>query len=482
MGVGEIFDIGKSGLTANQIALQTASNNIANAATPGYSRQRASLQARSVGVKDGVMLGGGVDIQTTLRVHDDFVERQIMEEAKNYGTVKTRSESLRHLESLLHTNGFELGELTNKFYNSYRELSANPENSAIRSEVAETAKAVASNFRKTDSSLHEMKRDIDLKLEYMVGDINTKTKELAILNEQIARSSYVNEPANELEDRRDMIVRDLSQKLGFPIVTDERRQFNISSTGLGILVQGSESNQLVVMRTAGRDGKAAGDVDIFVKDNFGTHSITGAIKEGELSGLLHVRDNIINPTLKQLDSTAFQFANSVNDAHKEGVGIDGKSDRGLFHGTEELAGSSSRIDVSDAVKNSYDVIASGLSPSAPGDNRIALKIADLQNKALMPSNVEVKEGAELENNHFTINEALNSIMGNVASHTAREEQLSKHQEMILGQLDNYKQSISGVSLEEEAVKMIQHQAVFNASAKTMKLGDELLQTILHLKE
>jgi len=479
MGVGDIFEIGKQGLAANRQALQTTSNNIANANTPGYSRQRPVFEAREAGIRDGLMIGGGVDVPKVIRVHDTFVERQIVEESKALGTLRVRSEGMKHLESALYNEGFELGESMNRFFNSYRELSANPEAPAVRSLVADAASATANSFRALNDSLDTMKRDLDLRLENMVKEVNANAHELAEINEKVARYEALGQSPNELYDRRDVLVRDLSQKLGYPITTNERGQIGISATGLGILVEGNEANDIFVQRTPEDGSKSAGSMDIYVKDSFGLHKVTHTFHDGEISGMLHVRDNVINQTLNHIDNAAYQFSREVNNLHRQGVGLDGQSERGLFVDLEGAKGAAGMLDISDAVKENFEVVATGMAKSSPGDNRIALQITDLQNKELMPTDGVLREGAEPR---YTLNESLNSMVGGVATQTAKEDQLLRHQESIMGQLDNYRQSISGVSLDEEAIHMIQYQAVFNASAKTMKVGDELLQTILSLKD
>lgn len=479
MSVNDIFEMGKQGLAANKQALQTTSNNIANANTPGYSRQRPVLESMASQMTDGKMIGGGVDVKNVIRVHDEFATRQAIEEAKNLGGLKVRADGMRHLESLFYKDGFELGELTNKFFNSYRELSANPESQATRGLVRESAINLADGFRKLNDGIVDMKRDIDVRLNATVDRANANLRELADLNEKIVRFESVGQMPNELLDRRDTVVREISQTLGFPIIPDEGGRLNFSAGGMGVLVQGSSVNELTVQRTAEEGGKSAGSLDIFVKDNFGLHKATSAFKEGEIAGMLYIRDQALTHAQARLDHAAYQINQSVNQVHEQGVGVDGLSGRALFKSVEGPANASANMYINEEVARNVETIASGFSDSGPGDNRLALAMADLQNHALMPTDGILKEEGELR---FTINESLNSLIGDIATQTANEDQLARHQDAIVGQLDNYRDAISGVSLEEEAIHMIQYQAVFNAAAKTMKVGDELLQTILSLKD
>ena len=176
---------------------------------------------------------------------------------------------------------------------------------------------------------------------------------------------------------------------------------------------------------------------------------------------------------------AYTFAKTINDVHKEGFGADGVGGRALFTELQGPKGASGMIAVSNDVKGSLDAIAAGYSPDAAGDNRVALRIGQLQSEALLPGTVE-KMG-ELPATQ-TLNESLNSMVDKIATTTAHDDQIFHHQEAVVNQLENYRQGVSGVSLEEEAVNMMQYQTAFQAAAKCMKMGDELFQTVLKIKD
>jgi flagellar hook-associated protein 1 len=473
MGVNNIFELGRQGIAANRQALTTTSNNVSNANTPGYSRQKPVFRANERFEKQGMFQGGGVDVRQVIRIHDDFVEKQLQDEVKGLGEMKFRSEGYKHLESLLNQDGFELGNQVNKFFNDYRELSSNPEAIAMRQQVHDSADAIVHSFRKLNDSMDDMKRDIDLRLEHSLTEVNGLTKELAGLNEKIFEMENVHQQPNEMYDRRDEVVRTLEQKLGMQVVVNGNGQVNF-----GTLVNGNEAYELVAARTPAHGEKGNNSLDIFRKDSMGMHQVTAEFKEGEVAGVLHVRDQVVNPTIARLDHAAFQLASAVNEVHHDGLGLDGKGERNLFKPVESVEGASRNFDLSEDVRHSFEAIATAREPNKPGDNRIALAVADLQNKALMPTDGFLGEGKE---NHHTLNESLNSLVGGIGTQTAKEDQLFRHQQGVVGQLDNYRQQTSGVSLEEEAMNMLQFQAAFNASAKTVKVGDEVLQTILSLK-
>lgn len=478
MAVSDIFEIGRQGMSANRQALQTTSNNIANANTPGYTRQRAVMEGRQQQITDGLVLGGGVDVPKIIRIHDKFVDRQLIGESKSLGTYRTRSEGLRHIESLVSSGGGQLSQLVNQFFNSYRDLSVNPEEPTLRSQVAQAARASVEGFRQLSESLDNVKRDLDLKIEATLSEINNDAKEFTSINQKITSYIAGGQEPNELMDRRDVLAKKLTERCGFDLSEDEAGRINFGLIGMGALIQGDTANDLVAMHTGADGNKSAGNVDLFVKGSGGNLvKVTQSFKDGEIAGLLQVRDQFVNGAMKWLDNVCYQFGKSVNEIHKTGIGVDGSGERELFILPTERQGAASSIKINDALENSFEAISSGLLADLPGDNRVALRISDLQNSALMPSDGRVFEG----DSRYTLGESLNALVGHIGTQSTHENQLLSHQESIISQLTHYRESISGVSLEEEAANMLQQQAVFNASAKAMKVGDELLQTILSIK-
>lgn len=474
MAVNDILDIGRQGLTTNQRALQTTAGNIANANTPGYTRRKVVLETLNGNVAHGVQVGGGVEVKKVVRVHDAFVEKQIVDESHALGGARARSETLGRVESMVAKDGEALGELVNKFFGDIRDLSVNPETSTMRNIVSNSAKSLADGFKKMNDSLEGLRHDIDLRISDNISQINSMTKQIASMNDAILQAEARQEIPNDLYDRRDSLMRELSTKLDFQSTTDQRGQFTLIAGGV-TLVQGNDSSDLFALRTPETPEKAPGALDIFITNKGGGRQITSGIKEGELGGMLFVRDHVVNPSLQHLDKVAYQLATSVNAAHRGGIGLDGEGNRDMFKEPLNVNGAAAFFDVSDAVKGNYEHIAAGLELDSPGDNRTALAIAEIQNqKSLSTTNLGSAE-------HHTLNESLNSIVGNVGVHAQREGSLFQHQQAVVDQLNQYRESISGVSLEEEAVNMIQYQTVFNASAKAMKVGEELFDTIMSIK-
>lgn len=474
MSVNNILDVGQRGLQAQRQGLTTTSSNIANANTPGYSRQKTQLVNQPPQMIHGLPVGSGVQVKKVMRVHDEFVQKQLVDENQMMGSLKVKSEVLSRFESLTTQEGSNLSESLNRFFNDVRQLATNVENPSLRNVVKGSAESLVRSFNQMNHSLEMGRRELDLRVGDVVNQINTNATEIANLNEAIVQAESRGEAPNELMDRRDMLIRDLAQKVDVQVTDDQRGQKTVVA-GNALLVQGNHHFELSVQRTAASGEKAAGSMSVFVHASGVPREITKSVKSGELAGLMQARDKVINPAMKHLDQIAFQVANKVNEAHSEGVSFDGEN-RKFFEGLGESEEHAAfKISLSKEISDNPEKIAAGFKES-PGDNRVALAIADIQNEKLIPAS---ELGGTVD---LTINESVNNLVSQVGVSTQHETQMFEHQRAIVDQLENYRQSYSGVNLEEEALDMIKYQTVFNASAKAMKVGEDLLDTILSLKD
>ncbi len=475
--MNDLLEIGQQGLSAHRQGLSTVSNNIANAANPQHSRERVELKSIERQGNGNARIGGGVEVKSVIRIHDSFVQDQIVEEAKHLGGLRIKSESLARVESLFHPGNGDIGESLNTFFESIRDLSSNPEQLTTRNAVKETGLNLTKGMRKLNEDLTTFKREMDQRLEGVAADVSQTAAEIAHLNHSIVIDQQMGNSPNELLDRRDFLLRQLSEKVEFQSVLDGQGNINVVLGGAGHLVFGDEASSLVVTPTGQRSGRAVGNADVFLKDKTGMKLATPSITEGEMGALIQVRDKVLDTALDRLDVLAFNLTQRFNETHREGVGRDGIGGRSFFNDLEGPMGAAGLVDLSSDVSASPEHIAAGYS-GAPGDNSLALNMLEIQNQRSLPdlSNPQVDTGSR-----YTLSESIHSFMGDIGLQARNHDQTLSQQRAIVDQLENYRQSISGVSLDEEAIRMIQFQTAFNAAAKTIKLGDELLETILSLK-
>ena len=151
---------------------------------------------------------------------------------------------MKQIEGVVQGEGAKLNDSVNKFFNDVRELSANPEMASLRTNVTESARNAADGFRKMNKSLEDTKAGIDLRLESLVNEVNEKSGQIAKLNGQIANMEATGQTPNELYDRRDALLQDVTRMTGYQAYPDERGQVTLSGSGIGVLVTGTDSNQL----------------------------------------------------------------------------------------------------------------------------------------------------------------------------------------------------------------------------------------------
>lgn len=190
---------------------------------------------------------------------------------------------------------------------------------------------------------------------------------------------------------------------------------------------------------------------------------------GSIGGALEVRDKVVNNVLDRVNEMAFTLATGVNEAHKLGFDAYNKQGTEFFVVPSKLDTAAEDLKLNTDIVNDVMKIAAAAQPDSPGDNRVANVIAALQNQQLM------------DNGTSTIGDSYNGLVGQLAVLTHRVNMEQDHQKNIVDQLKNVRESVSGVSLDEEAVKMIEFQKAFDASARVIRTADEMFDTVLSLK-
>ncbi|MEK7357135.1 MAG: flagellar basal body rod C-terminal domain-containing protein, partial [Bdellovibrionota bacterium] len=197
--------------------------------------------------------------------------------------------------------------------------------------------------------------------------------------------------------------------------------------------------------------------------------ITEQISGGSIGGLFEVRDKTIRGLLDQIDNMAYTMGMTVNELHSRGYDVYNKTGAKFFEMPTDVRHASRNLKVSEAIAKDPGRIASASQQNAPGDNRVANAIAKMQFEGV------------IGDNKATLDEYYNSMVGEVGIHTRKTEVARESQKNILGQLKNIRESVSGVSLDEETTKLIEYQKSFDASARLIRTADEMFDTVLSLK-
>jgi flagellar hook-associated protein 1 FlgK len=470
--IWSMMDMGKRSMINSQTALQTVNHNISSKNVEGFSRQRVETQTNEPIGHGRLRMGQGAHATSVGRINNQFIEKQLEKEGNNLGTKDSKANMLMRVEQVFNEQMNKgLNKFMGEFFNSYREMSNSPENLSLRSLVRESADFLASDFKRVNSQLTKIQDEADFQLKVEVGEINEITKELAVLNEKIQTAEINAREANDERDRREQLVKDLSKKINIRYGESEDGALTVTAGNSALLVSGSTQRDLIVSASGERNGKKDGNAEIFYKsvENSTPVNVTEQITGGSVGGLLSIRDKFINDTLKNVNELAKNLADEVNSAHREGFDRYNKKGEDFFTYDKTATDLVRTFKVSDSVMNDAGKIVAAGQANSPGDNRIANVISSLQYQQKMA------------NGQSTFDDYYNNIVGNVGVFASRANSELESQKDIVNQLKNIRESISGVSLDEETAKMIEFQKTFDASARLIRTADEMMDTVLNLK-
>lgn len=227
-GIFGTFNIAKSGLFAQQTAIDVTSHNIANANTEGYSRQKAVLQTSepysmpSINNASGLgQIGTGVDVKTIERIRDSLVDYQIRTENGIQGQYSTRDTFLSQIESIIsEPSDTGLSTLIGKFFDSWQSLSSQPESSSARTSVVQDTQALTDELNHVSSQLSNLKDNSQMAIQNSVFGVNNILDQLNTVNKQIMQVSVGGQSPNDLMDTRDSLLDELSTKFGITVNND----------------------------------------------------------------------------------------------------------------------------------------------------------------------------------------------------------------------------------------------------------------------
>ena len=456
-----LLSIGQSALLTQQKAIDITGNNIANVNTPGYSRQRLNIKQNSPVRADGQTMSTGVTADTGIqRFYDQFLGAQLNGENESLGRWEAQKQALERAELMFddsESNG--LSSAMGAFWNAWQDLSNNPSGVAERTSLISAGQYLATTFNQTYNNLRDLQSDIDTHVTNIVSDINEIADRIAELNRKVNQVEVTGHNANDFRDERDQLVLELSKLIEVQSFEDGDGNINVSVGSGKPLVDGTATWDLTTADNGGVQ-------DVFWQAADGsTVNITGQITSGELKGWIYTRDTSIDDYLTRLDTLATNIMSEVNTLHAAGTTLDSVTTTGVnfFTGSGAV-----NMTVNSAIEANSDLIAAaGAGEGLPGGNSTAIAIAGLQSAATMPGS-------------STFDAYYNSLVGQVGADVQAADFNQNHQETMVKNLKEYRQEVSGVSLDEEMVNLIQFQQAYSAAAKLITTADEMVDTLLSM--
>lgn len=455
------LEIGKRALATHQLWLNTIGHNIANVNTPGYTRQRVSITPTLPFEDARGLVGTGVKAVNIYQVRDLFLNQQYIQENKALGRWSSMDKTLSQIEALFAEPGDNsLGSLMTQFWNSWSSLAndivAGTESTGARNSLKENSNLLTAEFHRIHEQLTDLQTSINDDIRLTVDKVNVLTEEIALLNTQITRYEVGGDNANDLRDRRGLLIDYLSEYVDVNV----REQSNGSAIvyiGAMTIVDSTASYRIGTYKS-GAGGSAI--------DKIAWEGTTKDIKilDGQLKGLIDARDSVIPDYLNKLDEMAFGLVTNVNALHRIGYGLDGTTTGLNFFNPAGV--SASNIAVSSQIEDDINLIAASLTGER-GDNQNALAILELRNSLLMSRNTA------------TITEYYQSMIGEVGVDAGKASSLRSNLELLTAQVDNARMSVQGVSLNEEMTQMIKFQHAFDAAARIITTMDQALDTVIN---
>ena len=308
------FSIGLSGLSAAQKALDIIGNNMANAATEGYHRQRVELAPAYMAQVGLVLLGGGVDVTGVTRLIDNILEQEILRQQSSLEQVRCEFNSLRTVENTFaELSGGSLGTVIDEFFNALQDLSVHPGEIVWQNQVVSAAENLAWRFRMLDEFLAGLENGIALEAASTVQEINTLTSQIAGLNDNIRRMEIGGGQTNNLRDERDQLISKLSELVGVETLAREFGVVDVTVAGIPV-VTGVDAIALEVgLREDGNLGVSIPGVYSYITD----------VEGGRLGGQLSLRNDILVNIHQDLNDLAGAIIQQINRYHVQGAGSEG---------------------------------------------------------------------------------------------------------------------------------------------------------------
>lgn len=326
--MADMLSTGVSGLLAFQRALVTAGNNIANANTEGYSRQRVELSARQPEAFGNGYVGKGVDVVSIRRIFDQFVTAQYRGAETQLGSLTAFAQIAERVDNVMGDANTGVPAGITSFFAAWQQLANNPTSTAARQLLLTQAEALADRFRQTSQRLADIDGDINARIGENVGEINSLARSIAGLNEDIetAESLAGGQPPNDLLDQRDRLLTQLAGIVDIQAIPDGRGAVNVFIGNGQALVLRNQASQLGVQRNEFDPAR----LEIVLQTTGPGQIITGSLTGGALGGYLGVREQVVDVARDQLGLIATALATTVNAQQREGLDLQGLLGRDLF--------------------------------------------------------------------------------------------------------------------------------------------------------
>jgi flagellar hook-associated protein 1 FlgK len=454
MSISSILNTGLKGMTATQAATQTTSNNISNAATVGYTRRTTDIFPEQVN-------SGAYNPK---RVVEPFIQKRILNAESGSAEAKASRASVDVLDKVFAEGDGSLGSALDAFQVSVQNLTAHPEDTASRQALLSNANNLSTAFQNASQSLQIAREDANTQVVDGVNQVNTRLQQIGKLGVQIQQTEINGGEASELRDQRDLLLREVAQRVPVSVVDQGNGQMTVLLGGSQQLV-GADGTVSELTASQGDNGNmkiekiaAGAKVDV-----------SALVSSGSVGGLMKTSATVLTEGQQKLDQLAYDVSSAYNTVHSQAYALDGTSGRNLFTPPSGVAGAAEAFSVSaDVAGHPENIAAASESTSLPSDNRGALALSAV-------SSAPIAFGG------MTVTEALASLVGYAGSSVQAATSTESFTAGTLQQVNALYDNTSGVSSDEEMVSLMKYQRAYQASLKVIQTADQMLSDLLNIR-
>ncbi len=455
-----LFDVTRTALGADQAALNTTANNVANQNTVGYVRQVASF-----GAGDTVSLGAGngySDSGPTVTVQskrDRVLEQRVQQQTQVAGASGAQAGVLAQVENVFSLTGSsatagatEIGTALDSLFSSFTALAGDPTDAATRQGVLAAAGALASSFNSASTQLAQVGASAGAEVASSVGQVNALTASIAALNGRIEQTSP-DQDAGALENQRQAAITQLSQLVGLHQVTTENNGITLTTDGGAVLVAGAQASKLAAVRVSS---------GVQVQDATGK-DVSATITGGSIGGQLAAQNITVPAVQAGLDAVAFRLANAVNAQNAAGVDATGAAGGAIFSVPATAAGAAGAIAV--AATGVEAIATAGEGEGVSGTTN---------------ANALESIGTAEDGSGATVSGQFAALLSEVGTESSAVSTQNATDTASLTQLTTQRDAYSGVSLDDEAANLTQYQQSYQAAAKVLSVLDQLMADAINI--
>jgi len=540
--MASIYDVGSSALNSMQRAIATTGHNIANVNTEGYSRQEVLLGTRTPEKVGQVEIGTGVEVSNIRRAHDQFLMTDVQSRSSSNGYFQLYAKTAQNIDGLLADPSTGIAPAIDKFFAAMEAVASNPSSAPERQVMLSEAEMLAQRFNYVDKRLSEFAGELNTRMANMTDNINALAVDIAQLNESIvALSSGSRGTPNDLLDRRDQAITDLSKLIGVQTATQEDGSINVMIGKGQRLVIGNNAEQLRMVLPAAQDGPS----QLFLSLPSGAESeVTAKLTGGELGGVLDAGVKLINKARREVGLLAVGITETFNRQHSQGSDLSGdqgeafflnlgatvtgsRDNSGLLTVTanitqeQNLTGDGYSIRYDDAgirltnltsgesqlvdagvlelpgltitIPEQIDGVSGDIffvEPTLGAASSMGLALTDPSKIAAanfgsavgdnrnMLSLIELRDAKTLKAGTQGYTSLYGSTLSSIAVETRSAVSNAETELSLLRSAEDRLEGIRGVNLDEEATNLIRYQQAYQAAAQVITVANEIFDTLL----